>query len=149
LSLPAPEAGWLEEFSAGLTELASVFRVALIGGDTVRGPLSVTVTVLGRVSHGSGVRRGSASPGDGAWVTGTPGDAVAGRLSLDESADASVAGDALRSLRTRFLYPSPRVQAGLALAGLASSMIDVSDGLHVDLGRLLGARGAELDVGAL
>lgn len=161
LSLPSADERWLEQFSSGLLDLANGFRIALIGGDTVRGPLSASVTVLGQVPGGGGVRRGAASAGDGVWVTGTPGDAVAGRLAPEDLSGLPVENSpeeastpagrkaAVEYLRARFLYPAPRVQAGLALAGLASSMIDVSDGLHVDIQRLLGPRGAVLDAGAL
>lgn len=149
LSLPRPDAGWLAAFAEGLLALAARYRVALVGGDTVRGPLALTVTVHGFVPAGQAIRRSGARPGDGIWVTGTPGDAVAGRLAQVDGADPREPGVA--ALQSRFLYPEPRVAAGLALRGLASAMIDVSDGLHQDLGRLLAASGAggELEVEAL
>lgn len=140
LSLPRPDAAWLAAFSAGLLALADRHRVALVGGDTVRGPLALTVTVHGFVPAAQAIRRSGARPGDGIWVTGHPGDAVAGRLAQAAGAEAS--GPEVPALLQRFLYPEPRVAAGLALRGLASAMIDVSDGLHQDLARLLAASGA-------
>lgn len=147
LSLPRVEPDWLAGFSRGLFDLAECFTVALVGGDTVRGPLAAGVTAHGRLRPGSAVRRSGARPGDGIWVTGTPGDAVAGRLLLG-SGRSDATTDYLAS---RFLYPEPRVAAGRSLAGVASAMIDVSDGLHDDLCKLMTASGvgAELDVEAL
>lgn len=147
LSLPEADEEWVGEFARGLFALADRFGVELVGGDTVRGPLGATVTIQGRVRPGRAVRRSGAVPGDGVWVTGHPGDAVAGRLLLPQ-ADSGVAAAALRR---RFLYPEPRVREGLALAGIASAMLDVSDGLDDDLRKLLVASGvgAELDAGAL
>ncbi len=147
LSLPRADAGWVGEFAAGLFALADRFNVELIGGDTIRGPLAATVAVHGRVRPGGAVLRTGARPGDGVWVTGHPGDAVAGRLLLPDAAP----GPAARALTRCFLYPEPRVAVGRALAGIASAMLDVSDGLDDDLGKLLAASGvgAELDAGAL
>lgn len=147
LSLPQPDPVWVSEFSTGLFALADRYGVSLVGGDTVRGPLGATVTILGRVRPGRAVLRSGARVGDGIWVTGHPGDAVAGRLLL---ADRTQEGAAIL-LRQRFLYPEPRVREGLALDGLATAMLDVSDGLDDDLRKLLAASGvgAELDVLAL
>ncbi len=149
LSLPAADPMWLEEFAAGFFALADRFGTALIGGDTVRGPLSATVTVQGRVRPGAAVPRTGARAGDGIWVTGNPGDAVAGRYLLD--AAAGVPESVRATLLQRFLYPEPRVREGRALAALATAMLDVSDGLHDDIGKLMTASGsgAELDAGLL
>jgi thiamine-monophosphate kinase len=151
LSLPRADPAWLENFSAGLFALADPFNVALVGGDTVRGPLGATVTVHGRVRPDCAVLRSGARPGDGVWVTGYPGDAVAGRLLLAELPPVSEPATAREALCQRFLYPQPRVREGLALAGLATAMIDISDGLDDDLNKLLSASGAgaELDAAAL
>ena len=147
LSLPAADPDWLTGFAAGLFALADRFGVALIGGDTVRGPLFAAVTVHGRVRPGQAMRRTGAHPGDGLWVTGHPGDAVAGRLLL-ATANATPAAS---TLRQRFLFPEPRVHEGLSLAGIASAMLDISDGLHDDVCKLLAASGvgAELEITAL
>jgi thiamine-monophosphate kinase len=149
LSLPAAEPPWLEEFAAGLFALADRSGVVLIGGDTVRGPLSATVTVQGRVRPGAAVTRSGAQTGDGIWVTGNPGDAVAGRLLADDA--AQIPATVRDRLRQRFLYPEPRLREGLALGALATAMLDVSDGLDDDIGKLMLAsgQGAELDAGLL
>jgi len=144
LSMPAARAGWLREFSRGLFTLADAFGVALIGGDTVRGPLAMSVTVHGRVRPGAEVPRSGARPGDGVYVTGHPGDAVAGRLLLESATPRP----ALARLRRKFLYPLPRLREGMRLAGVASSMLDVSDGLHDDLGKLMRSSGCGADVDA-
>lgn len=147
LSLPQSDPAWVGEFAAGLFALADRYDVSLVGGDTVRGPLGATLTILGRVRPDCAVRRSSARPGDGIWVTGHPGDAVAGRLLLADARQDAAA----EALRQRFLYPEPRVREGRSLAGLATAMLDVSDGLDDDLRKLLDASavGAELDAGEL
>ena len=147
LSLSQADPAWVGEFATGLFALADRYAVSLVGGDTVRGPLGATVTILGRVRPEGAVRRSGARPGDGIWVTGHPGDAVAGRLLLAEATH----GAAATVLRHRFLYPEPRVREGRLLAGLATAMLDVSDGLDDDLRKLLVASGvsAELDAGEL
>src|SRR5690606_17846336 len=136
-----------EEFSGGLFAVAGTFGIGLIGGDTVRGPLGATVTALGSVRPDAFRTRSGAMPGDGLWVTGTPGDAVAGRELL-AAADPELPAGAVEALRRRFLYPTPRMREGAGVAPLASAMIDVSDGLHDDLCKLLRASGvgAELSV---
>jgi len=143
LSLPQATASWLDAFAEGLFSLAGQHGLALIGGDTVRGPLAISITVCGFVPAGQGIRRSGAQPGDGIWVSGHPGDAVAGRLLL--ATDAGPEGPDQQYLANRFLRPQPRLAGGRALRGLATAMIDLSDGLHTDLGRLLAASG----VGAL
>lgn len=139
LCLPQPDDSWLADFADGLFALSGRHGVALVGGDTVRGPLALTVSLHGFVPADQAILRSGAMPGDGIWITGTPGDAVAGRLAQAAGADA--ADPAVATLLQRFLYPEPRVAAGLSLRGLASAMIDVSDGLHQDLERLLAASG--------
>lgn len=148
LSLPDGSAHWVEEFAAGFVALADHEEIALIGGDTVRGPLSLTVTVHGSVARGEGVARSGAEPGHGIYVTGTPGRAAAGLAMLGTSAGRIPESS---ELTDRFLYPQPRVREGRDVARIASAMIDVSDGLHVDLMRLLAASGvgARLDVEAI
>jgi thiamine-monophosphate kinase len=143
LSIPTADPGWVGEFSRGFFALADRHGVVLIGGDTVRGPLGATVTIVGQVRPDQAVRRTGARPGDGIWVTGHPGDAVAGRLLLAEATE----GDSVTMLRQRFLYPEPRVREGRLLAGIATAMLDISDGLDDDLCKLLVASGvgAELD----
>ena len=148
LSMPAVDADWLRAFAEGFFKSAADAEVALVGGDTVRGPLSMTVTVHGCVELGRHVARTGAAVGDRIYVTGTVGDARAGLDVLLHKQSKSGPND---KLLQRFLYPSPRVTPGRQLAGIASAMIDVSDGLHDDLGKLLDASGlgADLDLTAI
>lgn len=142
LALTLPEAleSWLERFSAGLLGLAARHEVALIGGDTTAGPLTVTVQLLGHVPPGRAVRRSGAAAGDLLCVSGTLGDAAAGLASLQGRLAIAASADR-DALQGRFLYPDARVRLGLALRGIASAAIDVSDGLAADLGKLLSASG--------
>lgn len=139
LSLPAAEAAWLADFAAGFRDLALANDVALIGGDTVCGPLSVTVQLTGFVDPDGYLTRSGANPGDLVVVSGTPGAASAGLGLLDDVRPVSL------PLRQAFLWPTPRVELGLGLPGFATAAIDVSDGLMIDLERVadssqLGAR---------
>lgn len=147
LSLPSGDPDWVAAFADGFFELARRFNVVLIGGDTVKGPLAITVTVHGRVRSGQYITRSGAGPAQGIYVTGNPGESAAG-LQRVNAVDPSAA-DAY--LIGRFLYPDPRVQEGRSLVGLATAMIDISDGLHVDLTRMLQASrmGADLDIGQI
>jgi thiamine-monophosphate kinase len=145
LSLPQSDATWVDAFLDGFLALAAQHEVALVGGDTTRGPLSVCVTAHGLVEPHGALRRSGARVGDDVWVTGTLGDA-AGALRQWQ------AGEAVDPvLRARLDRPTPRVAAGHALAGIASACIDVSDGLLADLGHVCRASrvGAVLDVDAL
>ena len=151
LALTLPDAGetWLGEFSAGLCALARAHGVALVGGDTTRGPLCVTVSLLGQVPAGEALTRSGGHAGDVLFVSGTPGDAAAG-LALEQR--RLQAAEAARSwLRERFLLPKPRVALGERLRPYASACIDVSDGLLGDVGKLATASGvgAQLEYGEL
>jgi thiamine-monophosphate kinase len=135
LALPSADALWLGEFSSGFFECADAFEVDLIGGDTTRGPLCLSVTILGEVPAGKALRRDGARVGDDIWVSGAPGRAALGlahaqgRITLDEPARSECTAALQR--------PQPRVALGLALRGIASAAIDVSDGLLADLGHIL------------
>jgi thiamine-monophosphate kinase len=149
LTLADAEETWLGEFAAGLCALARAHGVALVGGDTTRGPLCVTVTLLGQVPAAEALTRSGAHAGDALFVSGTPGDAAAG-LALEQR--RLQAAEAARSwLRERFLLPKPRVALGERLRAYASACIDVSDGLLGDVGKLATASGlgAQLEYGAL
>ena len=136
LTLPREDRRWLGAFAAGFAALAREHGVALIGGDTTHGPLSISVQVHGLVPAGQAIRRAGARPGDLVGVSGTLGDAGLALRNL-------LAGEAVPAdLRARLEHPTPRVALGLALRGLATAMIDISDGLAADLGHILEESGA-------
>ena len=145
LSLPEASDAFVDGFLDGFLELARQHDVALVGGDTTRGPLSVCVTAHGLVEPGMALRRDGARVGDEIWVSGTLGDA-AGALAQWQSAED---GDAL--LRARLDRPTPRVALGRALRGIANACIDVSDGLLADLGHVCAGSGvgAGVEIAAL
>jgi thiamine-monophosphate kinase len=125
---------WLAAFAKGFFDLADEFKVSLIGGDTTRGPLTLTVTIMGEVAMGAALRRSGAKAGHDVWVSGTLGDAALavahrhGKLVLTE-------GD-YREAVMRLYEPTPRVKLGQALRGMATAAIDISDGLLADLGHI-------------
>lgn len=147
MSLPSGDPEWVAAFADGFFDLARRFDIVLVGGDTVKGPLAITVTVHGRVVSGEYITRSGARRGQGIYVTGDLGASAAGLRCLGNS-DPSMTENYLVS---RFLYPCPRVHEGRSLAGLATAMIDISDGLHVDLSRMLKAScvGADLEIGRI
>ena len=158
LSLPADDPAWLDGFLDGFLELADAHAVALVGGDTTRGPLSIAVTAMGWVEAGTALRRDGARVGDEVWVTGTLGDAAAALvlgghvpLPLDGAAMPVVEAGNAAVLRARLARPTPRVVVGRALAGLAHACVDVSDGLLADLGHICrrSGVGAEIEIAQL
>ena len=142
LSLPASDPAWLDSFVDGFDALAREHGVALVGGDTTRGPLSVCVTAFGFVDPAHVLRRDGARAGDDLWVSGTPGDAAA--------ALAQWSGGRARDpgLRARLDRPTPRVALGIGLARLAHSAIDISDGLVADLRHVCIASGVGARINA-
>ena len=140
LTMPGVDAAWLERFSAGFLDLADANGVSLVGGDTTRGPLTVSVQVLGHVPHGTALRRSGARAGDLLAVTGTLGDAGAGLHFVTAPPAAEARAAALELIR-RFEYPAPRVRFGLAARGVATAAMDLSDGLIGDLPKLAQASG--------
>ena len=145
LALHEAQPAWLDAFLDGFMALAAVHDVALVGGDTTRGSVSISVTALGHVDPQAVLRREGARVGDDLWVTGTLGDAAAALAQWR-------AGGAIEpDLRSRLDRPTPRVEAGRALARIAHACIDVSDGLFADVAHLCRASGvaAEIAVDAL
>ncbi|SFP85519.1 thiamine-phosphate kinase [Variovorax sp. 770b2] len=148
LALPGIDEHWLEGFSRGLFALADEHGCELVGGDTTRGPLNLCITVFGEVPAGAALLRSGARAGDDIWVSGTLGDA---RLALEVfRGTIALPADVFAQARMRMEQPTPRVALGQALRGIASSAVDVSDGLVGDLGHILGSSrvGATLDVDA-
>ena len=139
LTLPGGQESWLNEFVRGFGELARRYQVALVGGDTTRGPLTITVQVIGYLPAGKALTRHGARPGDLIFVTGTLGDAAAA-LSLLKQNQVKPTAE-VEYLINRLQQPEPRVNEGLSLAGMATSCIDISDGLIADLGHVLQASG--------
>lgn len=136
LGLPRPDARWLEPFARGLLALAGEHGCALVGGDTTAAPvITLSLTVLGEVPSGGALLRGGACAGDELWVSGHLGDA---RLALEAfRGTLSLPQAVFEAVRQRMERPTPRVALGQALRGVASSAIDVSDGLAGDLGHVL------------
>lgn len=132
LTLPKADENWLTLFAKGFLELAERFSVDLIGGDTTLGPLTLTVQAMGLVPRGQALRRSSARPGDFIYVTGNLGEAGLG-LKIKQG----YVCDQPESALNRFNRPEPACTAGLALRGIASACIDISDGLAGDLGHIL------------
>ena len=146
LSLPKVSESWLQGFSQGLAACASQYQCSLLGGDTTRGPLAITIQVHGTVPIGAALRRSGARPGDAIYVTGTLGDAALALPYLTHKPGhdvASLSADEWAFLQAAFYQPEPRTQAGMALRGLASAAIDISDGLASDLNHILQASAAE------
>ena len=148
-AMPAADAQWLDAFSRGLFALAQAHGVTLIGGDTTRGPLNVCLTAIGEVPAGEGVQRSGARVGDDVWVSGEVGDAMLALATMQGR--TALEGAALDTARGRLECPTPRVALGQALQGVATAMIDISDGLVGDLGHVLRSSGvgARLDLACI
>lgn len=149
LSMPRVDEAFLAGLARGMRLLAQRAGIALVGGDTTAGPLALTVTVFGEVPPGAALLRSGACPGDTVWVSGTLGDA---RLALEAfRGTISLGMGAFEAARRAMEQPEPRVELGLALRGVATSAIDISDGLLGDLGHILERSrvGAQLRLEAL
>lgn len=136
LTLPTADENWLKAFARGFFALAKQYRVDLVGGDTTRGPLSVSVQAMGLIPAGQALKRSGAEMGDSIYISGVLGSAGLGlKVRLGESSVA--AEDAIRRLEK----PEPQVRLGQLIRGIASACIDISDGLAADLGHILSASG--------
>lgn len=150
LALPEVDESWLAAFSRGLFALADAQNegkgCALIGGDTTRGPLNICITVFGEVPAGQALLRSGARTGDDIWVSGTLGDARLALHALQGKLERTLDAATLSAARARLDKPAPRVALGLALRGIASAAMDLSDGLAGDLAHILQAShcGAQL-----
>jgi thiamine-monophosphate kinase len=142
ISLPDADQLWLEKFLDGFFELADEHGVQLIGGDTTQGPLSITISAQGFIPKQMALRRDGAKIGDEIWVTGSIGDAAGGLAQWRKGGLQSA------KLRYRLDRPTPRVNVGIALRGIANAAIDISDGLAADLSHILkaGRCGAEIEI---
>jgi thiamine-monophosphate kinase len=144
ITLPESDESWLDQFAKGMFALAQEHNVQLVGGDTTRGPLTITIQAMGFVPEGLALTRSGAQVDDAIYVTGTLGDAGAG---LKIKQDRVTASDSVyQVLVDRLERPSPRVAEGMALRGLANAVIDISDGLSADLDHILSASHVGADI---
>ncbi len=143
LTLPRSlaNAKWLEGFSQGLAAVAEQYDIALIGGDTTAGPLTISLTLMAEVPGSEALQRNGAKPGDAIYVTGTLGDGAAA-LEMINSSDLTHS----KRLLTRFYQPQPRIEAGIRLRNIATACIDISDGLIADLGHICMASGVRCNI---
>lgn len=134
LTLPAIDEAWLAGFSRGFFKLADQYHVSLIGGNTTRGPLSISITIFGEIEAGRALRRDAAVAGDDIWVSGTLGAASLALLHIQEK--IKLPPNVFRAVETRRIMPTARVELGRALLGVAHAAIDISDGLLADVGHI-------------
>jgi thiamine-monophosphate kinase len=144
LTLPQVDDVWLTGFAGGMFALAERYAIDLVGGDTTRGPLSITITVLGEVEPGRALRRDQANDGDDVWVSGSLGGAALALKSQLREIDLAPADRS--DVQMRLDKPMPRITLGRALCGHASAAIDLSDGLVADLGHIARASGVHADI---
>jgi thiamine-monophosphate kinase len=134
LALPQADERWLTAFTRGFMRLARAHDVDLIGGDTTRGPLNLCVQIMGEVPAGKALRRDGACAGDEVWASGTLGDAALAVAARNKK--IRITKQQLATVSRRLDKPTPRVALGAALRGIATSAIDISDGLLADLGHI-------------
>jgi thiamine-monophosphate kinase len=134
-ALPAADEDWIAAFARGLFDCAETFEVDIVGGDTTRGPLNLAPTVFGEVPQGQALTRAGAQAGDELWVSGAPGLAALGLA--HRLGKVSLRDTALAACLAALDRPQPRIALGVALRGLATAAIDISDGLLADLGHIL------------
>lgn len=148
LTLPEASDDWLRDFSRGLFAVAEEYGCTLVGGDTTRGPLTITLQLMGSVPAGLALRRDGASAGDYVLVTHTLGDSAAGLAVLQNRLSKTLGDEVSTYLTDRYWRPTPRLEAATRLTGIASAALDISDGLVADLGHICEASdlGAEVFV---
>jgi len=134
IALPKADGKWIRAFARGFFRLARRFGTELIGGDTTKGPLTISITVIGELPQRLALRRDAACAGDDIWLSGATGEAALGLAHL--RGRVRLGGAARKACLARLHEPEPRVKLGLALRGVARSAIDVSDGLLADLGHV-------------
>jgi thiamine-monophosphate kinase len=144
LALPEANSVWLESFSKGLFAIANQFACPLIGGDTTAGPLNICITAFGSIPKDKAIRRSGALEGDDIWVSGVLGDARLALAALRHELQLE-SGD-FEAIAKRMHQPTPRVQLGIALRGIANSALDVSDGLLGDLRHILKQSGKDAEI---
>jgi len=133
LTLPKLDERWLQEFSGSLKEASEFFNVSLIGGDTTKGPLNITITIMGAVEKSKAIKRSGANIGDDIYISGSLGDAALCLKKINEGSVPNI------TELNKLNKPVPRLKLGSALKNIASSCIDVSDGLEQDLSHILRA----------
>jgi len=143
-ALPEADERWIAAFADGFFACAAAFGIDVIGGDTTRGPMNFCVTIFGEVPPGQALLRSGARPGDEIWVSGVPGRAALGLAHLQGR--CALSEPALTDCLAALHRPQPRLALGLALRGLASAAIDVSDGLLADLEHILERSGVAATV---
>jgi thiamine-monophosphate kinase len=149
IALPTADTAWLEAFSKGMFALANEYSCPLIGGDTTAGPLTISITAFGSTPSGKAIRRSGAKAGDDIWISGTVGDARLALAALRH--EINLSDDELKQIEQRMHNPTPRVDLGIKLHGIASAALDVSDGLLGDLQHILNQSqvGAEIFLDSL
>ena len=135
IALPTVDNTWLEAFSKGLFAMAEEYSCPLIGGDTTAGPLTISITTFGALPKGEAIRRSGAKPGDDIWVSGAVGDARLALAALRH--EITLSTEDLQQIEHRMHNPTPRIELGVQLRNIASSALDVSDGLLGDLRHIL------------
>ena len=133
LTLPKLDESWLQAFSDSLREASELFNVSLIGGDTTKGPLNITITIMGTVKKSKAIKRSGAKNGDDIYVSGDLGRAALCLKKINEGSQPST------TELNKLNKPVPRLSLGSALKNIASSCIDISDGLEQDLSHILSA----------